>query len=587
MEVVSGPSRWNTANPAHGDQNGCRSHIHDHLLINDKPLESYSPLGAPEPSQQGAALVAVVALAFLQGVAWGCSEVIQVKLGGICSVAGAPPPPPPNARLDVWPCLALTSGSALLLVSPLAALLVHRKIKNADVQLIALGVWLGSAVLLLSVGVVSPESFGSSDSASSGESAISGGSVSSTGVGGDHAVVVEVVAWVGIVINASCLAVLRPLLAILTADQVRDPVRRGKAVGMAYCFLVLGASLGWAGASSAGSSSLLAILSVHLAALFLASLLLVAVKGRLVSHDNASWAASSAVEMLASANGESSAEAGARSTDASSARGLWASLCDLVFYQSSAGNQTGGEPGTVLREFVKLFMLAGSFRALAQQSVVWGTQAESMSHQLCVGMDKNSTSEAVAGAGPSASVDAAGETCFAIDEDAIWLASRICGLLLVLSVEAGGCSWIKWWAQRGVHRTVWHLYVGYGLLFIALCSSLLVQAAVDFTTGGGVSVLWQLPQWILLTVAETVVVIAGAEYSVGVAGLVSRTGAASTLFALQGAGTLLGTGVLLALGADAAGGRGVAGVGGAAHLSAVACLAAALFALQRYLWPPQ
>lgn len=93
---------------------------------------------------------------------------------------------------------------------------------------------------------------------------------------------------------------------------------------------------------------------------------------------------------------------------------------------------------------VQLFMLAGSFRALAQQSVVWGTQAESMSHQLCVGMDKNSTSEAVAGAGPSASVDAAGETCFAIDEDAIWLASRICGLLLVLSVEAGGCSWIKW-----------------------------------------------------------------------------------------------------------------------------------------------
>lgn len=169
--------------------------------------------------------MAVVALAFLQGVAWGCSEVIQVKLGGICSVAGAPPPPPPNARLDVWPCLALTSGSALLLVSPLAALLVHRKIKNADVQLIALGVWLGSAVLLLSVGVVSPESFGSSDSASSGESAISGGSVSSTGVGGDHAVVVEVVAWVGIVINASCLAVLRPLLAILTADQVLPECR--------------------------------------------------------------------------------------------------------------------------------------------------------------------------------------------------------------------------------------------------------------------------------------------------------------------------------------------------------------------------
>ena len=51
--------RWNTANPAHGqdhmeDPPSWRAHLHEHLLINDKPLESFSPLGAPETSQQGA-----------------------------------------------------------------------------------------------------------------------------------------------------------------------------------------------------------------------------------------------------------------------------------------------------------------------------------------------------------------------------------------------------------------------------------------------------------------------------------------------------------------------------------------------------
>ena len=95
----------------------------------------------------------MVVLAFVEGVAWGCSEAIQVKLGGVCSTA------PDATRLDDFPCLALTSGTALLLVAPVAALLVNRKIKNADVQLMALGVWLASAVLLLAVGWASPESF--------------------------------------------------------------------------------------------------------------------------------------------------------------------------------------------------------------------------------------------------------------------------------------------------------------------------------------------------------------------------------------------------------------------------------------------
>jgi hypothetical protein len=66
---------------------------------------------------------------------------------------------------------------------------------------------------------------------------------------------------------------------------------------------------------------------------------------------------------------------------------------------------------------------------------------------------------------------------------------------------------------------------------------------------------------------------------VGVVGLVTRTGAASTLFSLQGLGTLVGTAVVLGLRAN--------GGGGGAHLAGVACLAAALFALQRYLCPPQ
>jgi hypothetical protein len=39
---------------AEPNRSRARNTLNEHLLINDKPLESYSPLGAPEPSQQWA-----------------------------------------------------------------------------------------------------------------------------------------------------------------------------------------------------------------------------------------------------------------------------------------------------------------------------------------------------------------------------------------------------------------------------------------------------------------------------------------------------------------------------------------------------
>jgi hypothetical protein len=81
------------------------------------------------------ALAAALVQVFLQGVAWGTFGEAQAKLEGVCSPPDATKTP---SRLDVWPCLAITSGAAHFLCAPFAAVLVQRKIKNADVQMIAL-----------------------------------------------------------------------------------------------------------------------------------------------------------------------------------------------------------------------------------------------------------------------------------------------------------------------------------------------------------------------------------------------------------------------------------------------------------------
>jgi hypothetical protein len=151
------------------------------------------------------ALAAALVQVFLQGVAWGTFGEAQAKLEGVCSPPDATKTP---SRLDVWPCLAITSGAAHFLCAPFAAVLVQRKIRNADVQMIALATGIVGSVLLLTAGITAPPA----DSAPGEDSYITSISVSRP--------FGYALSWMGVIVTAASAAMLHPLLAILTADQV-------------------------------------------------------------------------------------------------------------------------------------------------------------------------------------------------------------------------------------------------------------------------------------------------------------------------------------------------------------------------------
>ena len=277
---------------------------------------------------------------------------------------------------------------------------------------------------------------------------------------------------------------------------------------------------------------------------------------------------------------------------------MWSLIC---LFCCENGGESDGWGGLAVREFVKIFLMMGLFRALMLQSALWSVQAGSMSHRLCMGTDTNTTNgmsmeklgEEI---GPSIG---ASQICFELSDEGIWLVSRVIAVVMVVSIEVGGCTWLHWWSQRGLERTVRHLSFGYLMLLLAFGLSLVLQLALEHSQvctkascsvsilasesldHGMVqvgSVLWQLPQRILQSIGDAVVIIAGTEYSLGVAGAVTRTGAAATLFALQGLGGLIGA-VLVLGGRDSSGEASLS-----IHLSVASAFSAALLAGHFFGW---
>ena len=88
-----------------------------------------------------------------------------------------------------------------------------------------------------------------------------------------------------------------------------------------------------------------------------------------------------------------------------------------------------------------------------------------------------------------------------------------------------------------------HLRVCWGasntvLLGMALAG--LLQIVLDNTPSGTISVLWQLPEYALTTMADIFIMVASVEYVYEGRALWPRTGTTAALFATQGLGVLVG-----------------------------------------------
>ena len=333
------------------------------LLINNKPLEAYAPLG--QPDNTGRVWVSVLfALALTQGLAWGCTLALAGRL--------LEPEQQRGTGISFQaPLIAVAWGVALLVLSPVGSCLVDfRSAKSITVQLAAMSVWwLGGGLLLLPA-ILEP----GSDAASSEMS--------------DTAVVLS---WIGFILCAAGSAVERPLLTVLVADQVREQFQRAQSIGLCFACFTAGDIV--ASVVDAAGASALVLCVLLICAVTLGVGCLFAIR-KMVDLETDSVNATTRLwsQFMPSGDGgasewsdenllSESGEAPARSCCCA-----WKMILRrLKRHPLVCGFKGQVEPRHV-RTLAKVFLLGALVRA-TNTCVRWGDEATRMDHHLCLGGD--------------------------------------------------------------------------------------------------------------------------------------------------------------------------------------------------------
>jgi hypothetical protein len=181
------------------------------LLINDKPLDVYVPLGQAD-NTSSLSLAVLLVLSFTQGLAWGCTVAVAGRLSLKLQSDTEWQQRGTGMSIEA-PLIAFVWGIALLFFAPLGGLLVDFRCRIVPAQLFAMLVWLmGAGLLLLPVVLAKAE--------------------------GDFWIVA--MSWLGVGLCAVGAAVLRPLLIVIVADQVREQLHRAQAIGLCFIFFTAG-----------------------------------------------------------------------------------------------------------------------------------------------------------------------------------------------------------------------------------------------------------------------------------------------------------------------------------------------------------
>jgi len=337
------------------------------LLINDKPITEFDPIGQPDGAGRMGAVI-LLALSFTHGLAWGSSVALVGRLSLLADpnsewrMSGTSPSVLPPVAAAFW-------GVALLTCAPIGGLLVDFRIRNVRVQFAAMLVWALGCLLLLWA-VLTPEN---------------GGSEPGTAA---PAKMVAVLCLIGAALSAAGVATLRPLLSVLIADQVREPELRAQAIGLCFTCFVAGDIA--ASMADAAGMPCIALSVMLIAVLVVGAGGLVAIRNVLaVGAEPSNPTAGLWAEFMPSGHGGSSewSDDSLFSESGETARGCchWCSMalrrCRRHPLFCGFGSYVEGRH---LRALVKVLILTGLVRS-SHVCVDWGDQAAAMDPHLCFG----------------------------------------------------------------------------------------------------------------------------------------------------------------------------------------------------------
>ena len=334
------------------------------LLINDKPLEEFGPLGQPDSAGR-LGVNMLLSVSFLDGLAWGSTVGLLGRLSllsdpdGKWRRSGTSPLALPPVAAGCW-------GVALLICAPIGGVLVDFRFRNMRVQLAAILSWAVGSILLLWASLTSDA--GSEASA--------------------PPKILAILCGIGAALSAGGVAVLRPLLSVLLADQVREPECRAQTIGLCFlCFTAgdLAASIVDAAGASAVALSVMLLCVLVAAACGLFAIRKVVDLGREPINPTAGlWD-----EFMPSGHGGSSewSDDSLLSENGETVFG-WCQWCMMVVRRCRRHPLFccfgGYIEGRHARALVKVMVLAALVRS-SQNCVDWGDQAALMEPQLCFG----------------------------------------------------------------------------------------------------------------------------------------------------------------------------------------------------------
>jgi hypothetical protein len=334
------------------------------LLINDKPLEEFGPLGQPDSAGR-LGVNMLLAVSCLDGLAWGSTVGLLGRLSllsdpdGKWRQSGASPLALPPVAAGCW-------GVALLICAPIGGVLVDFRFRNVWVQLAAILSWAVGSILLLWASLT-PDA-GSEASA--------------------PPKILAILCGIGAALSAGGVAVLRPLLSVLLADQVREPECRAQTIGLCFlCFTAgdIAASIVDAAGASAVALSVMLLCVLVAGACGLFAIRKVVDLGREPINPTAGlWE-----EFMPSGHGGRSewSDDSLLSDNGETVLGCcqWCMMVVRRCRRHPLFCCFGGYiEGRHARALVKVMVLAALVRS-SQNCVDWGDQAALMEPQLCFG----------------------------------------------------------------------------------------------------------------------------------------------------------------------------------------------------------
>jgi len=566
IREASDRKNWLTIRPAGTDQSSSRKQP---LLINNRPLDAFSPLGQPEPQRQWMVVSALMFVAVGQGVAVGGMEVL-VGCAAANGYLGLP-------QGSVAKYGDIVRAVGLFVFAPLGGYLVDKRFNNWTIQVGSMALWAVGCILLLLAGFVAQgpdtirwnpaeepvEAGMSTETVYVGSEPTDKGAVIATG--GWSGIPAAFLGWIGLLLAGSCASMDMPLSTLLVADQIKRPAKRGAAIAWYFLCYSIGHLLSLAYSErrmDTCKSAPVPVAASVIPCVAVACTVLVVLRNRLLADSKIGLAAWRPWQNLQDGQEQ-------EDPDADDTASCFKTAVALVFTTSEPKkNKNRSAENLALWGMFRVFVVAAMWSVLVAQSTSWATQAEGLNHYVCYSANSSyeddASSLAPIGLQPPLSTarrDVTNGTvaptplpphpnCIVVSDLAVQITSLLLAFFVFAMLMQGGFSLLGSCFDSGsVHlsplsKILW----GYHLLTMAFFCAGVLQLVADNRQGGkdcpasdsacaqAVSVLWQIPQYVLMALSLLLVTIHALEYAYAASTPWTRGIVTSAFYSIQGLG---------------------------------------------------